>query len=156
MRRRDLLLLAMAAVPLPAGFAFAQAAPLIEVWRDANCGCCGGWVEHLRNAGFRVQDRVVPAVGPYRQMLGTPRDLLSCHAGRILGYALEGHVPVAAIQRLVAERPTGLKGLAVPGMPVGTPGMEVPGQPPDTYDVIAFSDREAHRSWMRFRGYDPA
>lgn len=143
----------LALAPLsPAG---AQAVPLVEVWRDPNCGCCGGWVEHLRNAGFRVQDRVVPSVAPYRQMLGTPPDLLSCHAGRILGYALEGHVPIAAIQRLVSERPTDLKGLAVPGMPIGTPGMEVPGQPADVYDVVAFSPDGSSRPWMRFRGYDP-
>lgn len=43
----------------------------------------------------------------------------------------EGHVPAAAIRRLLAQRPAGVRGLAVPEMPIGSPGMEVPGQSPD-------------------------
>ena len=57
--------------------------------------------------GFAVTDRVVPSVAPFRRMLGTPSDLLSCHAGRVAGFALEGHVPALAIRRLLAE--TGFK-----------------------------------------------
>jgi hypothetical protein len=38
------------------------------------------------------------------------------------GYAVEGHVPVSDIRRLLAERPEAI-GLAVPGMPYGSPGM---------------------------------
>lgn len=63
---------------------------------------------------------------------------MSCHAAEVEGFALEGHVPAAAIRRLLAERPPGVRGLAVPGMPVGSPGMEVPGVPSNAYDVIAF------------------
>lgn len=134
----------------------AGAQPLtVEVWRDPNCGCCSGWVEHLRAQGFAVRDRVVAAVGPYRAILGTPSELLSCHAGRVAGYALEGHVPAAAIRRLLAERPGDIAGLAVPGMPIGAPGMEVPGQPPERFDVIAFAAGGASRPWMRFLGADP-
>jgi hypothetical protein len=35
---------------------------------------------------------------------------------------IEGHVPVAALKRFLAERPNA-SGLAVPGMPMGAPGM---------------------------------
>lgn len=128
----------------------------VEVWRDPNCGCCSGWVEHLRGEGFAVEDRVVPSVAPLRRMLGTPADLLSCHAARVAGFALEGHVPAPAIRRLLAERPGGVVGLAVPAMPVGTPGMEVQGREPDTYDVIAWSADGTHRPFMRFAGARPA
>jgi hypothetical protein len=128
----------------------------IEVWRDPECGCCAGWVAHLRAEGFAVEDRMVRSVAPVRRMLGTPSDLLSCHAARVAGFALEGHVPALAIRRLLAERPPGVAGLAVPAMPVGTPGMEVPGQAPDTYDVIAWQADGAHRPFMRFRGAEPA
>lgn len=38
------------------------------------------------------------------------------------GYAIEGHVPVGAIVRLLEERPDAA-GLALPGMPVDSPGM---------------------------------
>jgi hypothetical protein len=31
----------------------------IEVWRDPSCGCCSGWVDHLRGEGFGVEDRIV-------------------------------------------------------------------------------------------------
>ena len=89
---------------------------------------------------------------PARRMLGIPADLLSCHAAAVGGYALEGHVPAAAVERLLAERPAGVRGLAVPAMPIGSPGMEVPGRPEDAYDVVAFADGAAHRVFMRFRG----
>lgn len=152
MKRR--LLLAAAAGMAPPGAAPA-AARQVRVWRDPNCGCCGccgGWVEHMRAAGFRVEEQLVASAGPARRMLGIPADLLSCHAAVVGGYALEGHVPAPAVERLLAERPAGVRGLAVPGMPLGSPGMEVPGRPEDTYDVIAFADGVAHRVFMRFRG----
>lgn len=133
----------------------ASQGPRLEVWRDPNCGCCGGWVAHMRREGFVVRDNVVPSVAPARRMLGTPPDLLSCHAARVEGFVLEGHVPALAVRRLLATRPPGIRGLAVPAMPVGAPGMEVPGEPPDTYEVIAFGDG-AHQTFMQFRGGEPA
>lgn len=66
-----------------------------------------------------------------------PPDLQSCHTAIVDGYVIEGHVPAADIDRLLAERPQ-IAGLAVPGMPVGAPGMEVQGMEPQAYDVIAF------------------
>ena len=48
--------LAMLATPL-----LAQRAPRVEVWRDPNCGCCGGWIDHLRAEGFAA---VVSGAGP--------------------------------------------------------------------------------------------
>lgn len=53
------------------------------------------------------------------------------------GYIIEGHVSVAEISRLLAERPN-ITGLAVPGMPIGSPGMEVEGAAAQPYEVIAF------------------
>jgi hypothetical protein len=112
-------------------------------------------MDHMRAAGFPIEDNVVRSVAAARRMLGTPSDLLSCHAGLIGGYSLEGHVPAAAVTRLLAERPAEIRGLAVPGMPVGSPGMEIPGQAPDTYDVLAFDARGGRSAFMRFRGGTP-
>ena len=151
MKRR--LLLAAEAAMAPPGAAQAAPARRLQVWRDPDCGCCGGWVEHMRAAGFRVAEQLVASPAPARRMLGIPADLLSCHAAAVGGYALEGHVPASAVERLLAERPAGVRGLAVPGMPLGSPGMEVPGRPEDDYDVVAFADGAApHRVFMRFRG----
>jgi hypothetical protein len=92
-------------------------------------------VDHLREHGFRatLEDRT----GAVRTRYRVPRALESCHTAVVDGYVIEGHVPAAAIDRLLAERPA-VAGLAVPGMPVGSPGMEVPGRPPDRYQVVAF------------------
>lgn len=145
--------MAIAALSLAAAPALAQPRDRAEVWRDPHCGCCGGWVEHLRDEGFAVTDRVVSSVAPFRRMLGTPTDLLSCHAARIAGWlAIEGHVPALAIRRALAERVPGVVGLAVPAMPVGTPGMEVPGQQPEAYDVVAWRADGSHFAWLRMRG----
>lgn len=155
MRSRRMLLLAGAGGLFLMPAAKAGEGRRIEVWRDATCGCCGGWVNHMRQEGFAVQDNVVGSVAPARRMLGTPPDLLSCHAARVEGFVLEGHVPAVALRRLLATRPPGVRGIAVPAMPVGTPGMEIPGQPPDAYEVIAFGEG-AHRTFMPFRGSEPA
>ena len=73
-----------------------------------------------------------------RAAAGVPADLGGCHTAKVAGYVVEGHVPVAAVQRLLAERPA-ILGLAVPGMPLGSPGMEIEGEPAEPYDVIGFA-----------------
>ena len=60
-----------------------------------------------------------------RAQLGIPVKLGSCHTAWVGGYAIEGHVPVREIQRLLRENPQAI-GLAVPGMVVGSPGMDGP------------------------------
>lgn len=127
-------------------------APLPDalVHKDPSCSCCGAWVEHLRKSGFRAEIVLEADVEPTKQRLGVPEPLWSCHTAEIGGYVIEGHVPAAAIHRLLAERPS-VRGLAVPGMPIGSPGMEVPSQPPEVYDVVAFGPGGPTR-FMRFRG----
>ncbi|MBA4208214.1 MAG: CopG family transcriptional regulator [Parvibaculum sp.] len=139
--RRKILGLAAVGVlvPLTTGLprlAFA-AQKVIDVARSPNCGCCGDWIEHMRSAGFAVNDRLVEDLAPLKARLGVPADLQSCHTGVVEGYAIEGHVPAEDVLRLLRERPSGI-GLAVPGMPLGSPGMEV-GDETEPYDVILFS-----------------
>jgi hypothetical protein len=74
-----------------------------------------------------------------KDSLGVPAALRSCHTAVVGGYVIEGHVPAELIERLLAEHPTHVRGLAVPGMVTGSPGMEGPN--PQDYDVIAF-DRD--------------
>lgn len=96
--------------------------PLVEVWKDPNCGCCQDWIAHMEQNGFAVK---IYNTGnnAVRAKLGLPPKLGSCHTARVQGYVLEGHVPATEVQRLLQTRPRAL-GLAVPGMPVGSPGMD--------------------------------
>jgi hypothetical protein len=150
-RRRFVTVLGASAGVLMAGRAFAQAAlPKVVVTKDPNCGCCGGWVEHMKAAGFPVEVVTTPQVNRVKARLGVPDDLASCHTAEVGGYVIEGHVPADAVKRLLAEKPQA-KGLAVPGMPVGSPGMEVKGVDPDTYEVVLFGP-SGQTTFARYRG----
>ncbi len=109
------------------------------VYKSPTCGCCNGWIDHLREAGYTVEAVDIPGyqdLQDRKRAEGVPGDLGSCHTATIEGYTIEGHVPAESIERLLRERPD-IKGLAVPGMPIGSPGM--PGPNPQAYDVIAFT-----------------
>jgi hypothetical protein len=128
----------------------AQPLTRIVVHRDPGCGCCGAWIEHLRNAGFTAEVVESSEMQRVKKRLGVPQALEACHTAEVEGYVIEGHVPAAAIRRLIAEKPQA-KGLAVPGMPAGSPGMEVAGAAPETYSVILFGP-SGQRSFARYRG----
>lgn len=130
-------LLAPALLLIAACTSAAQAATY-EMFRDPNCGCCGKWAEHVRTENaVEVAETITPDMAAVKTAKGVPQDLWSCHTLTVDGYVIEGHVPAAEIERLLAERPEGVVGLAVPGMPVGSPGMEM-GDRTQPYDVIAF------------------
>lgn len=101
----------------------AGAAETIDVFKSPYCGCCGKWVDHLRQSGLAVRTHEVGDVPASRKQLGMPERYASCHTAKIAAYVIEGHVPAADIQRLLAEKPKAV-GLAVPSMPPGSPGME--------------------------------
>lgn len=130
------LVLAALALAVPAA---AVAADAIVVHRDPGCGCCGEWARIVKAQFGRtvriIDDANRPALMKAR---GVPADLASCHTAIIGGMAFEGHVPIADMERVLAQRPKGVRGLAVAGMPLGSPGMEVPGRPAQSYDVVAF------------------
>ncbi|MGY2049126.1 DUF411 domain-containing protein [Methylobacterium sp. JK268] len=143
------VVLGLAAFAAGGGLARAEGLPEVAVTKDPSCGCCTAWVEHLRKEGFTV--RVTEgAVSPVKVRLGVPRELASCHTAQVGGYVVEGHVPAAAIRRLLTEQPSGT-GLAVPGMPAGSPGMEVDGVEPATYDVVLFGPA-GRSTFARFKG----
>lgn len=118
------------------------AAPEIDVYKSATCGCCSKWVDHLRQAGFAVKVTEKPdeELDALKDKAGIPRAAQSCHTAMAGGYVIEGHVPASDVRRLLAERPA-VVGIAVPGMPTGSPGMEVPGVAPAAYKVVAFDKK---------------
>lgn len=139
-----LLTVLLVGVAAAAQRATGPAAPTIEVFKSATCGCCNGWVEHLRANGFTVRTTNTEALDALKTKHQIPAQVRSCHTGLVDGYVVEGHVPAADIQRLLKDRPA-VAGIGVPGMPIGSPGMEVPGMKPQAYDVVAFTKQGTTR-----------
>ena len=138
-RRHALRALALGALAGAAPWAWAQkrAEPIaVEVWKDASCGCCGDWIAHMEQNGFKVttHDTGNNAV---RARLGLPARLGSCHTALVGGYLVEGHVHADEVHRLLRDKPAAL-GLVVSGMPIGSPGMDGPvyGGRRDAYDTL--------------------
>ena len=115
----------------------AQAATM-TVYRDPGCGCCEAWAEQARQAGYAVTLTDRTDMTAVKRQYGVPEQLASCHTTLVGKYAIEGHVPLAVVARLLKERPGGIIGVAVPGMPRGSPGMEMPDGSEDAFQVIAF------------------
>lgn len=113
-------------------------AAAMTVYRDPSCGCCEAWADIARNAGYSVTLVDRPDMPAIKARLGVPETLASCHTAIIDGYAIEGHVPMDAVARLLKEKPKQVRGIAVAGMPRGSPGMEVPDGSKDAFQVMAF------------------
>lgn len=111
----------------------------ITMYKDAYCGCCGKWADHMRENGFKVNEIAAPDMAEVKRAAGVPQGLGSCHTAKVGGYVIEGHVPAADVARLLQERPA-LAGIAAPGMPLGSPGMEGPYEP-QRYEVMGFDQR---------------
>ncbi|MFN7389730.1 DUF411 domain-containing protein [Brevundimonas sp.] len=126
MNRRTLLIGAAAATA--AGPAFAQDRRM-TAYKTPWCGCCDGWVAHMRAAGWTVEVVEREDLSPIRARHGVPDRYAGCHTAVVGAYAIEGHVPAADVERLLHERPAAVA-LAAPGMPAGSPGMEAAGRQP--------------------------
>jgi hypothetical protein len=120
--------------------------PLVQVYKSRTCGCCSKWVDHLREAGFKVEATNVADVGVYKREYGLPAELASCHTAMVEGYIVEGHVPADDVIRMLKLKPE-IKGIAVPGMPMGSPGMESPN--PDNYETLAFAADGTLSVWAK-------
>jgi hypothetical protein len=120
--RRQLAGLAAAFVACPSAFRAAQAAAPATLYKSPDCGCCEGYAQYLREQGFAVTEIASHDLPLMRREHGVPDPLVGCHMTFIDKYLIEGHVPIAPIKKLLAERPP-IKGISLPGMPEGSPGM---------------------------------
>jgi hypothetical protein len=111
--------------------------PVVTVHRTESCSCCGSYEEHLEAAGFEVVVELHDDANVLQDELGVPEELRSCHVNVVDGYLAVGHVPVEALDDLVATRPD-LTGIALAGMPLGSPGM--PGEQEGPFVVEGFLD----------------
>lgn len=137
----------LATLPL-AGAATAAPSTALTVYKSPSCGCCGGWVEHMKAAGFEVATKDIDEMDKVKAMLGVPAEMGSCHTATIGGYVVEGHVPADAVRRLLADKPKAA-GLAAPGMPLGAPGMEGGGAS-EPYSVLLFSRDGAAETFQTY------
>lgn len=105
------------------------------MYKNPGCECCDGHAAALRSAGLNV--KVVPTedLAAFKARAGVPEALQGCHTTMVGGYAVEGHVPIAAVQRMLKEKPA-IRGIALPGMPSGSPGMAGPKAAP--FEVLSF------------------
>jgi hypothetical protein len=110
----------------------------IVVYKSASCGCCAKWVDYLRANGFAPVVHDEEDLDAIKDEMGVPKAVRSCHTAVLGRYVVEGHVPVADLQRLLKERPA-VVGLAAPGMPKSSPGMAEPGGSAEPYAVVSFT-----------------
>ena len=102
------------------------------VYKAPNCGCCNGYIAELKKQGYEVDVKPTEDMGSIKEQYGIEEDKQSCHTTVIGDYFVEGHVPLAAVEKLLSEKPA-IDGIGLPGMPIGTPGM--PGVKQAPYEV---------------------
>lgn len=86
-------------------FAEESSQPEMTVYRSPTCGCCGKWLEHAENSGFKIKDVISSDMDQIKARYGVPEKLASCHTVVVDGYVIEGHVPAADVQKLLKENP---------------------------------------------------
>lgn len=123
----------------------------MTVYRSPTCGCCGKWLDHVNQKSFNIKDVISDDMQAIKEKYGVPEKLASCHTAVVDGYVIEGHVPVADIQKLLQTKPKVL-GIAAPGMPMGSPGMEMGSQKQD-YQVMSF-DKDGNVQVFATHGAD--
>ena len=135
MLKRTTALALLGAILFAPSAAAANGSVNAVMYKSPGCECCDGHAAALRDAGLSM--RVVPTedLATVKAQAGVPAKLQGCHTTIVGGYAVEGHVPVASVQRLLREKPA-IQGIALPGMPSGSPGMAGPKAAP--FKVLSF------------------
>ncbi len=131
-RRTVIALLLTVAAPATA---MAQGTHGATLYKNPNCECCDAYAKVLERSGIPVTVKATATLVALKREHGVPVALQGCHTLFIDGYVVEGHVPVAQVKRLLAERPA-IKGISLPGMPAGSPGMDgVKAEPFTVYEI---------------------
>lgn len=120
MQMKVIILFVLLLLPAPA--LAADSGHAGTLYKDPNCGCCEDYAKYLRGNGYQLTVVATDELPDFRRQQGASEHLAGCHMMLTGGYVIEGHVPVAMIDRLLKERPD-IKGISLPGMPMGSPGM---------------------------------
>ncbi len=114
------------------GLAAVPGASEITAFQSPDCPCYGGYQAILRQAGSPVETRYVRNMSPIKEQYRIPRDMQSCHTAVYGEYFVKGHMPITAVEKLLAEKPD-IRGIALPGMP---------GSQQEPFVIFAISDGE--------------
>ena len=104
------------------GNAVKDAKAKATIFKDSSCGCCGVYSQYMDKKGYDVEATTTQNMDVIKTKYNIPYSMQSCHTAIIGDYFVEGHMPVEAIEKLMAEKPD-IAGIALPGMPSGSPGM---------------------------------
>lgn len=118
------------------------------VYKNATCGCCSKWAQHMRDNGFSVEEKAVNNLDEIKDSLGVPKEQRSCHTATLNNYVFEGHIPAQSIKKFLKNNQD-KKGLVVPGMPTGSPGMEY-GNIKTNYSVMSFDKNGKIATFEKF------
>jgi hypothetical protein len=138
-RRTSSLLLSASLLLGAAGAAHAALPSEATLYMNPECGCCHEYARQLEEKGVSVTVIDNVEVGKIKQRVGLPYGHGSCHTILMGDYAIEGHVPFEAIEKLFEERPD-IGGIGLAGMPIGTPGM--PGPKRGDWEIYQFTDQQ--------------
>jgi hypothetical protein len=97
-------------------------AQTITFYKTQWCVCCQGHIDALKKNGFKVKTVTVENIDDIKEKYKISEEASGCHTIIMGNYIIEGHVPIAAIKKVLKEKPN-INGIALPGMPMGTHGM---------------------------------
>jgi len=126
----------------PASVATSGNGKAVTLYKNPQCSCCEGYASYLRDNGYTVKVKATHDLALIRKQAGIPKDIEGCHTSMIDSYVVEGHVPVATLNKLLKERPD-IKGISLPGMPQGSPGMT--GTKSEPFKIYQFSKDTTNR-----------
>jgi hypothetical protein len=112
------------------------------VYKSPTCGCCLGHVEAMNARGIKTEVIVTEEMDAVKAENGIGQDHQACHTTIMGDYFIEGHVPMEAIDALMADQPA-VDGIGLARMPSGSPGMPGPKSAPfAVYQAVngTFSD----------------
>ncbi len=109
------------------------------LFKDPECGCCVVHASYLEQNNFSVTINKTKEMQIIKEKYGIPIEVQSCHTTIIGNYFVEGHVPIEAINKLLAEQPD-IDGVALPEMPAGSPGM--PGIKKEPFTIYSIKNGE--------------
>ncbi|PJE60022.1 MAG: hypothetical protein COU85_00500, partial [Candidatus Portnoybacteria bacterium CG10_big_fil_rev_8_21_14_0_10_44_7] len=110
--------------------------PTVTIIKSPDCGCCVSYSAYLRERGFATKTENRTDMDAVKTEYQIPQKMQSCHTALWGDYFVEGHVPLEAVEKLLAEKPA-IDGIALPEMPSGSPGM--PGEPEPEFEIYALT-----------------